>query len=63
MSVKKRAVETMAGFDGPWWVAGGWAPDLPLGHRTTPHADLELSVLATSQAALFQHLRGLHEHG
>jgi hypothetical protein len=27
------------------------------------YADLELSVLATSQAALFQHLRGLHEHG
>jgi uncharacterized protein (DUF952 family) len=54
----RRAAEVMAGFAGPWWVAGGWALDLFLGHRSRPHADLELSVLDADQEALFEHLRG-----
>jgi uncharacterized protein (DUF952 family) len=54
----RRAVEAMAGFPGRWWVAGGWAVDLALGRRTRPHADLEVSVMAADQRALFQHLRG-----
>ncbi len=53
----RRAVEVMAAYPGPWWVAGGWALDLYLGRRTRPHADLELSVLATDQASLLAHLR------
>jgi uncharacterized protein (DUF952 family) len=55
---KRRAVEAMAGFAHPWWVAGGWALDLFLGRKTRPHADLEISVLAADQEALFEHLRG-----
>jgi uncharacterized protein (DUF952 family) len=54
----RRAVELMAGFPAPWWVAGGWALDLFLGRKSRPHADLELSVLAADQRALFEHLRG-----
>lgn len=54
----RRAVETMAGFDGRWWVAGGWALDLFLGHKMRPHADLEISVLASDQATLFEQLHG-----
>jgi uncharacterized protein (DUF952 family) len=54
----RRAAGVMAGFPRPWWVAGGWALDLFLGRKTRPHADLELSVLATDQASLFAHLRG-----
>jgi uncharacterized protein (DUF952 family) len=54
----RRAGEVMAGFGGLWWVAGGWALDLFLGHKTRPHADLEFSVLAADQRALFEHLRG-----
>jgi uncharacterized protein (DUF952 family) len=54
----RRAVEAMAGYPGRWWVAGGWALDLALGCRTRPHADLEVSVLAADQQALFEHLRG-----
>jgi uncharacterized protein (DUF952 family) len=53
-----RAAEVMAGFAGRWWVAGGWALDLFLGRKTRPHADLEISVLAGDQSALFEHLRG-----
>lgn len=55
---KRRAVEAMAGFAHPWWVAGGWALDLFLGRKARPHADLEISLLAADQGALFEHLRG-----
>jgi hypothetical protein len=48
----------MAGYRRPWWVAGGWALDLLLGAKTRPHADLEISMLAADQQALFRHLRG-----
>jgi uncharacterized protein (DUF952 family) len=55
---RRRAVAAMAGFVRPWWVAGGWALDLFLGRRTRPHADLEISVLAADQRALYEHLGG-----
>jgi len=52
-----RALKVMAGFPQPWWVAGGWALDLFLGRKTRPHADLEISILAADQGALFERLR------
>jgi uncharacterized protein (DUF952 family) len=55
---RRRALEMMAGYQRPWWVAGGWALDLVLGYKTRPHADLEISMLACDQRALFDHLRG-----
>ena len=55
---RRRAVEVMAGYRRPWWVAGGWALDLVLGHKTRPHADLEISLLAGDQQALYDQLRG-----
>jgi uncharacterized protein (DUF952 family) len=55
---RRRAVEVMAGYRRPWWVAGGWALDLVLGYKTRPHADLEISVLACDQRTLFKHLHG-----
>jgi len=54
---RRRAAAAMAGLPRPWWVAGGWALDLFLGRRTRPHADLEISVLAADQRALFEQLR------
>jgi uncharacterized protein (DUF952 family) len=54
----RRVLRVMAGFPGAWWVAGGWALDLFLGHKSRPHADVELSVLAADQQALFGHLQG-----
>jgi uncharacterized protein (DUF952 family) len=54
----RRAVEVMAGYRRPWWLAGGWALDLVLRHKTRPHADLEISMLACDQQALFDHLGG-----
>jgi uncharacterized protein (DUF952 family) len=55
---RRRALEVMAGYRRPWWVAGGWAVDLLLGAKTRPHADVEISILAADQRALFRHLRG-----
>jgi hypothetical protein len=54
----ERARQAMAGFDRPWWIAGGWAIDLFLGYRSRPHADLEIAICATDQRALYAHLRG-----
>jgi hypothetical protein len=56
--IRRRAVEVMAGHRRPWWAAGGWALDLLLGAKTRPHADLEISMLAADQLALFRHLHG-----
>jgi hypothetical protein len=56
--IRRRVLEVMAGYRRPWWVAGGWALDLLLGAKTRPHADLEISMLAADQLALFRHLHG-----
>ncbi len=47
--------ETQALFDPlgiPWWIAGGWAIDLHLGHQTRAHADIDISVLRGAHLAL-----------
>jgi uncharacterized protein (DUF952 family) len=56
--IQTRACHVMAGFNRPWWIAGGWAIDCFLGIKTRPHADLEIAILAADQTILFQHLRG-----
>ena len=51
------AAELLEGYDGPWWVAGGWAieafTDVP-----RPHGDLDLSIPRSDVAGLFGHLSG-----
>ena len=37
--------ELMRGFDGPWYVAGGWAIDLFLGRSTRAHSDVDIAIL------------------
>jgi hypothetical protein len=29
----------------PWWVAGGWALDLFVGHQSRPHKDLDIGIM------------------
>jgi hypothetical protein len=45
-------------MDAPWWVAGGWAVDLFLGHQTREHADIEIAVLREDQLVLQRTLAG-----
>ena len=40
----------------PWWIAGGWAIDLFLGHKTREHADLDLLILRRNQLTVRAHL-------
>jgi len=40
----------------PWWVAGGWAIDLFLGHETRTHADLDIALLRGTEPSLRQAL-------
>ncbi len=46
------AAEALTGVSAPWAVAGGWALDLWLGEQTREHEDLEITVPATSFAAI-----------
>ena len=36
----------------PWWIAGGWAIDLAIGHQTRPHADIDIAFPRGDVAAL-----------
>src|ERR1700694_1145532 len=36
----------------PWWIAGGWAIDLFVGHQTRPHDDIDIVVLRRDQRAV-----------
>jgi hypothetical protein len=36
----------------PWWIAGGWAIDLYLGHKTRHHEDIDVQVLRRDQSAV-----------
>lgn len=45
-----------AGFDQPWFFAGGWALDLFLSRQTRPHQDVEIAVLRRDQLAVQQYL-------
>src|SRR5262249_24464640 len=42
----------LAGFERPWFLAGGWALDLFLGQVTRAHHDLEFVVFREDQRAL-----------
>jgi hypothetical protein len=47
----------LAGFDAPWWIAGGWALDLFLGAETREHDDIDVALLRRDQLALHGWLR------
>lgn len=47
----------MAGFDRPWWIAGGWALDMFLGRKTREHEDIDVELLRSDQQAIQSHLR------
>jgi hypothetical protein len=34
----------LSGLAVPWWITGGWAIDLAVGHRTRDHADVNLMI-------------------
>ena len=46
----------------PWWIAGGRALDMFLGHETRKHADIEVAVLRRDQKAFLEALRNWDVH-
>ena len=48
----------LAELDTPWWIAGGWAIDLHLGHQTREHEDIDVLILRDDQLALSEALAG-----
>ena len=50
------AARLMRGYEGLWWVGGGWAFDLFLNRTTRAHDDLDVVVLRDDQERMRQHL-------
>jgi len=46
----------------PWWIAGGWAIDLHVGHQTREHADTDVLVLRRDLPAVVSALAGWDLH-
>jgi hypothetical protein len=44
-----QAATIFASTPAPWWIAGGWAIDLFIGHQTRPHDDLDIQILRRDQ--------------
>jgi len=48
----------LSGLTVPWWITGGWAIDLAVGHVTRDHADVNVMMLERDEHAL-RHLTGV----
>jgi hypothetical protein len=48
----KEAAEVMKHAGARWWVSGGWAIDLCIGHQTRPHDDIDIGVFRSDQAMI-----------
>jgi len=46
----------LAAVDVPWWVSGGWALDLWLGHETRAHSDIEIGCFRSELPRLLADL-------
>ena len=42
----------LSGLTVPWWITGGWAIDLAVGHLTRDHADVNVMMLERDEHAL-----------
>ena len=61
LSPKEVAAE-LSGLPCRWWLAGGWAIDLHLGHQSRAHADTDVLILRADQSAVRRHLAGWDLH-
>jgi hypothetical protein len=54
--IPRKVFELLAGFEKPWFVAGGWAVDLFLGQVTREHEDIEITIFRCDQLTLRNYL-------
>lgn len=52
-----RVQELLQNYDSPWFIAGGWAIDLFLGHETRKHRDIEIALFRQDQESIRTYLR------
>ncbi|UFU00678.1 hypothetical protein KO561_07010 [Radiobacillus kanasensis] len=52
----RRIKDQMSKFDKPWFIAGGWAIDLFVGHETREHSDIEIGLFRQDQFVLKNYL-------
>lgn len=45
----EQAAELLSPIEAKWWIAGGWAIDLLVGHQSRAHADLDVLILRPEQ--------------
>ncbi len=48
----KDSLKFIESFNEPWFVVGGWAIDLFLGHKTREHHDVDVGIFRKSQLTL-----------
>lgn len=56
--VPLKVFKLLAGFEKPWFVAGGWAVDLFLDKVTREHEDIEIAIFRCDQLKLRNYLKG-----
>jgi len=56
--VVRSVADLFSTFTRPWYVAGGWALDLFLGHLTREHHDVDVAVFREDQLELRSYLAG-----
>jgi hypothetical protein len=52
----EQAAELLADVEARWWIAGGWAIDILVGHQSRVHADLDVLILRPEQHLFRSHL-------
>ncbi|MDD2890599.1 MAG: hypothetical protein PHE49_08190, partial [bacterium] len=53
----RNIVDIMSDFKKPWYIAGGWAIDLHICHKTREHNDIEIVIFRKDQVELRKHLK------
>lgn len=57
-----QVVALMRGLAAPWWVAGGYAIELAVGHAYREHGDVDIALLRRDQLAVRRLLDGWDVH-
>ena len=57
-----QVAELLAPVEASWWIAGGWATDLLVGHQSRTHGDVDVLILRHDQHLFRSHLRGWDIH-
>lgn len=58
----EQAVALLSPIAASWWLAGGWAIELLVGHETRAHADLDVLILRPDQSTFREQLHDWDLH-